>query len=121
MSEREEEGMVLKALALDNKEDAYIKKAIAYQGAKQTDPQGVLMVDKKMSDFVDVNPAGYPSKDTKDYYGKPRKLIKAPNEKTHRDEASDKIRKCKAIDDYAQLTGKDCDIRHPLVFLVLEI
>ena len=38
MSEREEEGMVSKALALDNKEDAYIKKAIAYQGAKQTDP-----------------------------------------------------------------------------------
>ena len=108
MSEREEEGMVSKALALDNKEDAYIKKAIAYQGAKQTDPQGVLMVDKKMSDFVDVSQAGYPSKDTKDYYGKPRKLIKAPNEKTHRDEGSDKIRKCKAIDDCAQLTGKDC-------------
>ena len=58
MSQGKEEGMAGNAKALDAKEDSYIKKAIAYQGAKQTDPQGVLMTGKKMSDFIDVRPAG---------------------------------------------------------------
>ena len=101
MSNHEEEGMVTKARALELKEDSYVKQAIAY-------PQGVLMTGKKMSDFVDVSPAGLPAKDTRDYYGKPRKIIANPNPKTHRTEGSDLIRKCKAMDDCSQLTGKDC-------------
>lgn len=110
MSSNSREGLETptKAKALDDKEHSYIEKSVAYQASKKSDPQGVLSTASNMSDFVTVGDGGYPNKDTKGFDGKPRMIEKAPNLATRRSEGGDKIRACKAMDDCAQLTGKNC-------------